>query len=128
MTSLSVARGAADGSPSCGCSLEVLAAVVADALDEQVRRSSRRARLPAVEVSTNQMTRPDEASVEVEELEVVRRRRVWIAWYRLTVAGVAAYSPRRGWIWITETSPTGSYQLIRRHALRRRPSDRRERD
>ena len=29
---------------------------------------------------------------------------------------------------IEETRPTGSYQLIRCHALRRRPSHRRERD
>ena len=113
--------------PSDAARLEVLAPVVTDGCDEEVETSRRWARLPAVEVSTNQMARPDEASVEVEELEVVRRRRVRIAWYRPTVAGVAAYGPRRRG-WIKETSPTGSYQLIRRQYLRRFSSDGRERD
>ncbi len=118
--------GAAESSPSTTTRLDVFAAVVADGRDKDIGRSNRRTRLPAVQVSTNQMTRPYEASIEVEELEVVRRRRVRVARNRPTVTWVATYGSRRGWI--RETSPTGSYQLIRRHALRLGASDRRERD
>ena len=124
--SSAVQEGPPVSGPSCGGRLEVLAAVVTDRLNEEVERPRRWALLPAVEISSNEMARADEASVEGEELEVVRRRRVWVAWYRSTMAGVAAYGPRRARV--KETSPTGSHQLIRRHALRRRPSDRRERD
>jgi hypothetical protein len=119
-------RGRGERPSSCPGRLEVLAPVVTDGLNEEIQCSGRRAWLPAVQVSTNEMACPNKASVESEELEVVRRRRVWIAWHRPAVTRIAADSSRRSWI--KETGPTGSHQVIWRNTLRRRPSDHGERD
>ena len=53
-------------SPSKCARLEVLAAVVTDGRNEEVIRPRRRARLPAVKVGTNEMTRTDKGAVESE--------------------------------------------------------------
>ena len=75
--------------------LEVLAAVVTDGRDEEVRRSRRRAGLPAVKIGTNEMTRADKGAVEREELEVVCRRCVWIARNGAAMAWIATHRSRR---------------------------------
>src|SRR5918994_7806817 len=99
-------RGPPMSDPSaCTSPLEMLAPVVADGRDEEVQIPRRRARLPAVQVGANEMARTDEASVEGEELEVVRRRRVRISWHGPTVSRIAAHGPRRSWV--EEARPTG---------------------
>ena len=92
--------------------LEVLAPVIADGWDEEVEAARLRARLPVVETGADEMERPDERSIQREDLEVVgrgsiRRRRH----LRAAVAWIATHDPRRARI--VEARPPGSGQLLR---------------
>ena len=72
---------------------EVLAPVVADRGDEEVRASRLPARVPLVEIGADEVRRACRRSVGSEDLEVVRRRRVRVIWRWPTVAGIAADNP-----------------------------------